>query len=1202
MKSNRVNFTKEQEASIFHRSGSLLVSAAAGSGKTKVLVERLLSHVEEGADIDEFLVITYTRAAAFELKERVHDELLTKLSYSPGNKRLRRQTLLCAGASIDTIHTICGEILRENSYLVKLPVDFRIADTSESLMIMNETADSLINGIYDNIDQYPGFKLLIDTVAGIRDDKLLTELIIDIYNKIRSLPNPGGWLRGQIEKQKFTDITDVSETDSGDYILRKLKYTAGFLKSEMNRLLDEMEAHPEFKEKYHDSACEILEQIITFEAALLDGWDEARNACLFEFNRAKGISGYDELKDIRKNCIAELKKCAEELKICSEEHIKEMIGLSPAITELLNILIMFDDLYTQEKRRKGIADFSDLEHLTLSLLIDEATGEKTELAHTLSMRYKEIMIDEYQDVNAVQEMIFNAISKSKQNIFMVGDVKQAIYRFRHADPSIFLSKYKTFSSAQSHTGTKIHLSQNFRSEKGILEAVNHIFRNIMSVDIGELDYTEKEWLIPGREDTINKKGKQGKPYINNNTSPSVLIDLLDMSTVESDSDEESPTSIKIEAEYIASQIAKLTDGSFLIPDNESGQRPAALSDIVILLRSMKGRAWQYASALSERGIASEFPGGEGYFETIEVSAVMSLLSVIDNPIQDIPLAAVLSGIIYRFSSDELAEVRSVTSGTDYYDALKKAGEHDMCSRETRLKCKKILKDIYDFQEIVNEFTADKFIWHVYNKTGILEIAGSMKGGEKRRQNLILLAESARQFEKSGYKGLFGFLNYIRSLQEREESLPMWTDDKSSKSSPIDAVRIMSIHKSKGLEFPIVFLSNCSKRFNLIDSSKSTVFHSDLGIGTMLVNKKLRIKYSTMVRNAIKYKLRDEMFSEELRVMYVAMTRAREKLIITASLKDTEKELAKINNLPQGKIAPFTLMSMKSTIEWILAGVRDIDRKHAILNTIDLTSALPVTKTEILIKHSQTKEDSEKADNLDETYEKEDYIYPYNNAINLPSKLTVTDLVNLFDNETGKASWLKDESNLQDFNTSPGFIIEKKQMSGAERGTLLHLIMQHIDYNKCSYDGDTSKELQRLCYMGIISEEQVKEIDKTQIHKFIDSDLGGRLINAEIVKKEFKFSILSPAKKYFPEGSDDLILVQGVVDCFFEENNEIIIIDFKSDKVDKNTIEEKIKKYTPQLEAYADALTRITGKKVKECFIYFFDADTAHAIKTSSREY
>jgi len=1212
MSGNKINFTKEQYASIRHRGGSLLVSAAAGSGKTKVLVERLLGFIEEGASIDEFLVITYTRAAAFELREKIHEELFAKLSDSPGNKRLRSQALLCSGASIDTIHTICGEIIRENSHIVSLPPDFRISDSAESLMIMNETADSLLNEIYENINENPGFKQLIDTVAGARDDKYLIELIIDIYNKIRSLPYPGAWLTEQLNKQDFSGITDISETDSGAYILNKLKFTVAHLKSEMMRLVDEMESHPEFKSKYTDSVNEVIEQTDAFQTALLGGWDSAKSKSLFNFKRANSISGYDDLKEIRKSCISELKKCAAELKICSEEHIKEMISLSPAITALLQLLLRFDEKYSEEKRRRGTADFSDLEHLTLSLLVDEATGEKTELAHNLSERYKEIMIDEYQDINSVQEMIFTAMSKNSENIFMVGDVKQAIYRFRNADPTIFLSKYNSFKTEDGvmsqvpSPGTKIHLSSNFRSRTGILETVNHIFRNIMSPDFGEMDYSEKEWLVPGRED---KKGKQGIPYIENEELPDVTIDLLNMSTLDNEDDEENPAAIQIEAEYIASEIIKLINSGYIIGDNNE-KRSVTPSDIVILLRSMKSRAWQYASALSGKGILAEFPGGEGYFETLEISAILSLLSVIDNPMQDIPLVSLICGPIYKFTSDELAEVRALTTNTDYYEAIKKATEHEMCSPETSAKCKKVLDDINEYYIIAKDLPSDRFIWYVYNKTGLLGLAGAMQGGRKRRQNLIMLAESARQFEKCGFKGLFGFLTYIRSLQEKGESLPYLSDEKSSMSNASDAVRIMSVHKSKGLEFPVVFLANTTKMFNVTDINKNTVFHTDLGIGTMMVNKSKRIKYTTLTRNAIRRRLRDEMYSEELRVLYVAMTRAREKLIITSVLKDTEKTLAKINALPYGVIAPQVLMNMRSTAEWILAGVRNISTNFAVIRKIDAGDVLSANRQKEsinkitspnLIKEQEEKQEEEQ-EKVHKKVEFTELNYPYFNAINLPSKLTVTGIANLIDPDSDTADWLTDDDGERSPSAESGFNLEKREINAAERGTLIHHIMQHIDHNKCSTDDKVAKELQRLINAGKITNEQYAEINESQIIKFFKSDLGGRLINAKNVKKEFKFSILCPAKRYFPEGSDDNILVQGVIDCFFEEDGELVIIDYKSDKVTNETIQEKVKKYTPQLEAYEDALKRITGKKVKESIIYFFHSDTAHTIQTSSMEH
>jgi ATP-dependent helicase/nuclease subunit A len=1251
-----IKLTPEQEASINYRGGALLVSAAAGSGKTKVLVERLLSLVDEGANIDEFLVITYTRAAALELRERIYEELLKRLGKSPGNSRLRRQAMLCKGASIDTIHTFCLEILRENAHLARLPPDFRVADESESAMIMNEVADNVLGEIYERLEDNPGFTSLIDTVADKRDDKLLVEALLTLYSKLQSSPDPDAWIEKEIEKQKsFAYIDDISKTDFGEYMLKKLKRAILYCQTELIGLRYAMKQYPEFEVKYAESVDGTIEQINPLLSALDLGWDEARLYSCIEIPRPKPIKGYEKLKENRLRSIKELKKCIQELEYSSEEHIKDAKDISFAITALLQLLVSFGIAYTEEKRKRGVADFSDLEHLTLSLLIDKETGAKTELARNLSLRFKEIMIDEYQDVNAVQEYIFNAISKDAENIFMVGDVKQSIYRFRLADPSIFLSKYSTFDEFEINSsesiaakGTKIHLSRNFRSHGGILRVVNHIFHNIMSKEFGELEYTEKERLVPGKADEKGKQGKQGKEGTRSadeevsvpdageteEKSTPVEVDILDMSTFEAEEDEDSPTSIRVEAQYIAQKVKRLVSGRYMIPKDDGGERPLDYSDIVILLRSTKGRAWQYASALTEEDIPIEFPGGEGYFETPEVTAALSLLTVVDNPIQDIPLASVMSGFIYGFTTDELAELRTRAQTDTFYNAIKKSAEDETSSEETCLKCKKMLSDINALRLLSMDMPSDRFIWHMYNRTGLLDSVSRMQGGEKRKNNLILLAESARQFEKNGYKGVFGFLRFINNLQERGIELSAGTDNKGSSTESSNSVKIMSVHKSKGLEFPVVILANSSKLNNFQDIWKNVVFHTGLGLGAMLTDKKRRIRYTTLARTAIQSKLSDEMLSEELRVLYVAMTRAKDKLIITGALKNTEQTLDKLAAIPEGVVAPQAVLTLRSMIEWILVGIRGYESTDLSINFLDAdaieSEAASAAAATPIIKHSLVNEsdfisvnDNRSFGNLGinpilnseydlrfetdtNTYTNAEigFFYPYRNAVDLPSKLTVTGLKTIHDPEAEQATWVqappKSEVKKERLlYPAPSFILGKREMTAADRGILLHLVMQHIDYKKWSQEPNkesVEKELQRLKSIGLIADELGKEVDIDKLEKFLSSSLGGRMISAKKLEREFKFSILRPAENYFPGGGDDKILLQGVVDCYFEENDEIVVVDFKTDKVTEKTIEKIAKQYSQQLNTYADALHHITGKRVKERIIYFFAMDHVYTLK------
>jgi len=1232
-----IKYTSEQKSAIEHRGSALLVSAAAGSGKTKVLVERLLNRVEQGESIDEFLVITYTRAAAAELRERIYDGLLDRIftdgqaaAHGEYNRRILRQSMICRGAPIGTIHSFCTEILRENAHLAGLLPDFRVVDEVEAEMIKAEILDEVLNNAYEStsvkgdpsienikkespdkealcIDAAEkdgsSFTELVEMASPGRDDMRLAGIILELFSKLQSDPNPKEWIEEQKQKLKLNHVSDIAETVWGAYIMKKARSLAVFWCEQMKKFKAEITDFPEFESAYGKSIGTTAISISEFIKALEKGWDEAKRFCSIDFPRPKGVSGYDELKGIRTQCKDAMKKLATFFECSSAEHIEDMLAVAPQMTALLDMIIDFDDKYSLEKRRRGLVDFSDLEHLTLTILLDPKTGEQTDLARSISKRYKEIMVDEYQDVNAVQEMIFNAVSQDGKNLFMVGDVKQSIYRFRLADPSIFLEKYNRYDE-QGTNGSKILLSKNFRSRTEILEAVNFIFEKIMSVDFGEMDYTESERLIAGRAHIESMQ--IDKP---------VELCVIDMSEIE-DREEENPKKIQIEAQYIAARIAKLTDGTHMIADDTGAIRPARYSDIVILLRSMRTKAWQYAQAMTQLDIPVSMPDSEGYFETSEISAALSMLTIIDNPLQDIELAAALSSPIYNFSSDELAIIRAHSSDCDFYSALENAAnitEHGngvLVSYDLTEKCAEFLRDIEELRLIVPDLPSDRFIWHMYNKTGLLEEVCSMSAGDSRQNNLIRLAEAARTFENNGYKGLFSFLAYVKGLKAR--GAEPGGDMSLVSGEAFDAVKIMSIHKSKGLEFPIVFLADTSKKLNNKDAQQPLVVHSAFGVGPKRVDMRRRIEYNTIARMAVSSKLTSEMMAEELRVLYVAMTRASEKLIITATLADAEKEIYKLSNMV---IAPETMEEIKSMAGWIIAA-------HSGTNS----ASKPITiSIEPPISHSR--------DNKDDAYDKQQTAKIADDEISeleriseqnafsqgrqisaghieekatveaenafktdkknkqhnsLPSKLTVTGMQGLHNDKeavvlftAAKPGEIKSKAAY----TRPRFI-KDMGLTAAERGIALHLAMQFIDFSKCTGIAEISAQLKQLKEKGLLTDEQAQSIDLKKIENFLRSGTGKRLLGAKNIWREFKFSLLYPAERFYKGGGEDEIMLQGVIDCFFEEKDELVIVDFKTDYVEKEAAAEKAKQYALQLRTYSEALEKITKKRVKERIIYF----------------
>ena len=1215
-----LDFTAEQKAAIDYRGGSLLVSAAAGSGKTKVLVERLLCRVAEGNDVDDFLVITYTRAAAAELRERIYEEISEKIAAAPDNRRLRRQSLLCRSASIDTIHGFCTDIIRENAHLVGLPPDFRVADDSESGMIRAEVLEDVLNSAYETIDTTESFGELVEMVSPGRDDRRLSGIVLDAHAKLRSNPNPREWAESQISALSLAGVSDVSETVWGAYLMDRARGIVKFRYGEMERLRAVMAEFPEFEAKYGDSVEATISDIGAFSKALDTGWDEAQRYGAIDFSRVKpkSVSGYDELKDVRLRCKAALKKAAEIFECTSDEHIEDMRAIAPAMTALLRLILDFDDAYMAEKRRRGAVDFSDLEHLALSLLIDGETGGKTGIAKAISRRFSEVLVDEYQDVNAIQELIFNAVSQDGMNIFMVGDVKQSVYRFRLADPTIFLAKYGKFKDANEgdkQDGLRILLSTNFRSKAGILEAVNLVFGGIMSAEFGELEYTEREALVAGRQDLdLNSElGVQDAGF----EDAAVELDLIDMSTIERDEDEESPVKTEIEARFIAERIKELISSGYKIPDRKQGARPLCYSDIVILLRSVQNKAWQYAAALTEHGIPVDMPGDEGFFETTEITAALSLLSVIDNPMQDIPLAAALRGPVYGFSADELAGIRAGSRASDYYSALVTAAATDE-------RCATFLKEMEELREVMPDMPTDRFIWHVYNKTGLPGRVGAMRGGERRRSNLILLAEYARLFEKSGYKGLFSFLVYIRGVRERGAFLSADPALQTSGGASGDAVRLMSVHKSKGLEFPVVILADTSRQLNRKDIGSPLVIHPVLGLGPKRTDGKRRIEYTTLARMAVQSKLTSELMAEELRILYVAMTRAREKLIVTAAFKDAGREIEKLSKLtgrmesgPSArqyeKIPPQVLEESASMAGWILLpllrGKWEIENgkltveglgrgaennawdirlvSAAELQREDQQAESPASKL-VSVSDSEARAPKSKPEDVELLRQRFGFEYAYQKATELPSKLTVTGLKErVIDPEAAELPEAVSGEQRRFAFSRPDFISKKAGLTAAERGTALHRAMQCIDFSACGNKDGVKKELDRLSERGFLTEQQAAAVDTGTIARFFDSSTGRRVLDAKTVGREFRFSLLYPASRFYEGGGSDRILLQGVIDCYFEEHDEITIVDFKTDHVTPDTIDEKVKQYTPQLAAYSEALERITGKRVRERLIYFF---------------
>lgn len=1185
MSREKISFTPDQQKAIENDGGSLLVSAAAGSGKTKVLVERLLRKITDlnkKVNIDNFLVITYTKAAAAELRGKIIDEISKRLAEEPENRHLKKQLNLCYRAGIGTIHSFCTAILRENAQYLGISPDFRVADENESGILKQSALDKVLEKRYETEKNGSGFFALVDTMSAGRDDRKLMEIVLDTHSKLQCHPYLQRWI--EKEKKLFSDChsLDAAETPWGKILINKARRTAIYWVGKIKELLAEGETHPDFLKAYGDSLGETLCGLESFNAALDKGWNEARAKAAIPFPRAKNLSGYEETKNVRKKCQAEMKKTAAIFENSSGELMEDMQAVKPRIDALFDLVTDFDREYAAEKLKRGLLDFSDLEHFAAKLLVQPDTMKPTDIAVGISQRFEEIMVDEYQDVNAVQELIFGAVSKNGQNLFMVGDVKQSIYRFRLADPTIFLEKYRKFKSADEAAEgeeRKVILSKNFRSRAGVLEAANYVFKNVMSVEFGEMDYTPAEYLYAGAE------------YPENDES-AVELCVIDMDGYESDDGEEAPQKTEYEAAFAAKRIAELIKNG-RVSDGKGGMRRVKYGDIAILMRSVKNKSAQYSAALQSCGIPTSIEKSSGFFETVEISVIVSLLSVIDNPHQDIPLISAMRSPIYGFTADELAEIRVVDKEGDFYSALKKTAE-------TNEKCRRFLDELFEYRSIAPDMPTDKLIWHIYNKTGMLGIMGAMPSGDIRYNNLMRFFKCAGDYEKAGYKGLFQFITYIRKMMENGEELPG-----EATGGETDAVKIMSIHKSKGLEYPIVFLADTAKKFNRADSMKPLLIHPELGVGAKRLDLDRKIEYPTISRMAVAEKINSEMMAEELRVLYVALTRAKEKLIMLCTYANGEKELKKLAKDADAPVQPQVLANTKSMADWILltalkrqeSTVLHFGEGFVPCDCGDSRWSIrfirgETEKTEAFEERGpEEKKESGEAESVSALKRKMEFEYPYKIAVNMPTKLTATEIKgHFFDAEAAEEaesiSWRKAEADM----AKPGFITGEKGITAAEKGTIMHTVMQYIDMKSCSSRKEIEDELCRLKERGIITDEQAKYVSPERIYKFFTTNIGQRVLKADRVEREFKFLLLVPSNDLVPNTGDEEILLQGVIDCFICEGDEITIIDYKTDYINDGNIEEKTELYRNQLEIYAKAITKITGKKVKDMVIYFFSSN------------
>ena len=1189
--------TDEQKNIVDDRGGELLVSAAAGSGKTRVLVERLLARVTgEGLDLDHFLVITYTKAAAAELRTRIAQELSDRLAEHPGDRHLRRQSALVYRAQISTIHAFCSALLREEGHRLDLNPDFRLCDEGEAQTLMAQVLEDVLEERYKGLEPESPFAVLVDTLSAGRDDSRLVQIVLDVFGRIQSHPAPERWLDEQRSAWELDGVTDAGETPWGRFLLadaaRQGRSAAGRLK----RAIALAETDELLAGNYGPSLERTLEGAEAFcEAAEAGSWDRACACLPIPFppvgrkrKRAVELSPGEELraqeaarrmKELRDGVKERFGKLSAWFDGDSGEQLSALSDSRPAVQGLMDLVKAFQRAYQGEKTRRGVLDFSDLEHFAVRLLVEPETGAPTPLARAWSDRFAEVMVDEYQDTNQVQNAIFTAVSHGGRTLFQVGDVKQSIYRFRLADPTIFLEKYRRFpdgeGAAEGEPRRRV-LSQNFRSRRQVLLGCNDLFRNIMSTRLGELDYTDDQALVPG----TNPPGGE---------DDALELDLLDLSFLGEQEEEEREDKNRLEARWAARRIRELLEKPLMVREGE-GERPLRPSDVMILLRSPGVVLPHYLRALSQEGIPWKADGGGDFFESTEVNVALALLQIVDNPRQDVPLIAALRSPVYGFDGDKLAMLRAESRGGDFYSAVVHAAEGGDPA------CRSFLEELARLRFGAGDRTCRQLIWHIYEQTNLLGLFGAMPGGQERQDNLLALYALAGELEESGCRSLFQFLLRLERLRAAGSRFSPAASGREG-----EGVSILSIHRSKGLESPVVLVCGLSRRFNREDLRRPVLFHPKLGVGPKGLDRERMVEYPTLARWAVARQLEGEMLSEELRLLYVAMTRAREKLIMSIALTEGRKALERLVGEASSPVPPEVLERQQSVGAWILLHALtrpEAEPLRAMAGEPEQLAQNLGPEWDIRWVEGASLPDSEPVPGRladlpgSETPAEEleaalTWRYPHQRAVTAPSKLTATQLKGrVLDQEAAQETERPETRELEPLER-PDFIAREKGLTAAERGTALHLAMQYIPLEGDHTPEGIAKELHRLEAEGFLTHLQREAIPPKALAAFFASPVGERLLASPEVHREFKFSILNPASDYDPELAGEEVLLQGVIDCWFAEGDGLTVLDFKSDRIRPGGEAGRGEEYRPQLEAYSRALERVTGRKVNHRVLWFF---------------
>ena len=1226
-----VQWTEEQKKVIQLRDRNILVSAAAGSGKTAVLVERIiqmLTDADHPMDVDRLLIVTFTEAAAAEMKERIRTAIENALEMRPEDAHLQRQATLIHSAQITTIHSFCLSVIRDHFHVIDIDPGFRIAEEGELKLLKQDVLGELLEACYVNASEE--YLELVEKFGGGRNDKKLEEQILKLYEYSRSYPQPEKWLKQCVQSYAIDPVC----AEEAEFVKKAVELVRQYLSDALQILEEGMKICEEADGPYMyadmlETDMDMLE-LVSKSRNFREMYDRITELKWKRLSTKKDETVSPEKKEQVKALREQAKKRIKDIiDICFYEEPEElwadMSDSYAAMRTFTELVQQFADAFAAKKQSRNLIDFNDMEQFALRILTEEREGElvPSVVAREYQDQYLEVMIDEYQDSNLIQEAILNSVStvsREKNNVFMVGDVKQSIYRFRLSRPELFMEKYDTYSLEDSDR-QRIDLHKNFRSRTEVLDSVNFLFRQIMRKELGGIAYDDQAALYPGAD---------FEPMLRPDGTSEQKTELLLLDT----SDQELPEEIEngtpyvdgtvrqLEARVVAKRIKELVHCA-KVKEKATGQyRKAEYRDIVILTRSIRGWADVLSTVLKEEGIPAYAGSREGYFETYEVSVLLDYLQILDNQRQDLPLAAILTSPFVGLNAQELAEIRSTYPELPLYEAaeqyagVRRAESVDSegaqaCTidskeemQKTDSKLRERLKSFYDqmehFRRMIPYTAIHELLWKILDETGYGLYITAMPGGEQRMANVEMLVEKAMAFEGTSYKGLFNFVRYIEQLKKYDVDY----GEANISDEQSNTVRIMSIHKSKGLEFPIVFVAGMGKKFNTQDVTGSMIIHPEWGVGIDAIDLERRTKIPTLLKKIIQQEVMLENLGEELRVLYVAMTRAKEKLILTGTLANaqavleqcrTEMDRQKRENCAgkENGLPFYRLSGARTYLDWIVPAVVcdqapvDITALNywdaAILDAVEEESEC-VARDILEQWNAAQVYDADVKKHLEEQF---GFHYAHEDGGKLKLKFTVSELK--------KRTYLQEESGELYYEEPdvipllPQFLQEEEELTGASRGSAYHKLLELLDFRQEYEENSLRKVIDSLRVEKKLSEDMAECIRVEDVLHFLHCKAGRRMQKAaqqSLLFKEQPFVLGVDAREVYPDTeSDETILVQGIIDVFFEEDGELVLLDYKTDKV--RTAQELKDKYHSQLDYYAQALEQLLEKPVKEKIIYSF---------------